>query len=230
MTCVEDSSLRRSRGRPKGQASGEVIDRLIQVTEDLMRSTSHTDMTERMIATSANVSERLIHYYFGSKDGLIFSVISRCRDEISRDLRLLQNVPPDTPEPTRYLIKLLMTSYYRKPWVARVGASELSKCSSVIKDMLMQRYGASGFTFTDIRCYINRMRDFKVFDVAVNPESVARALISIIAAPYTMPPLLKDGDFDLGNLERLGWINYLTDLFDRQLRPSLYGPSTTGAS
>lgn len=215
----------RPRGRPRGRSSDEVVERLINTAEELLRDTNHVVLTERRIASAAGVNERMIHYYFNSKDGLIFAVISRYRDKISEDLAALLDIPSDTPEMTRHIINVLMVSYYSKPWIAKVGASELARSESVIKDMILDRYSAKGFSFADIRAALRRLMTLGAYDPRADVDHIARAMITVITAPYFLPPFLVDDGCTVWNLEREGWVDYVVDLFDRQLRPSYYAGS-----
>lgn len=222
MNHEDEAPLRRSRGRPKGQASREVVERLLDSTEELMRVQSHSMLSERTIAAAAGVNDRMIHYYFGSKDGLIFAVISRHRDEISRSLQILSDLPENITNPTRYMIKSLVAAYFGKPWIIRAGASELSKTVSPIKDLLISKYGTSAYTSIEIRSFLTKMRDRGTYDSDTKIDFVAKTIMSIIAGVYSVPSMAISSTIDIEQLENNEWVNYLADLFDRQLRPGIY--------
>jgi len=206
------------RGRPRNAAKLPVVQRLLDASEELLRDHSHVDLTERKIAASAGVDIRMIHYYFGDKDGLIFAVIARYCDTVSDDLARLDAIVPGPANVTRQIYKVLVGAYYAKPWIARILASELAHTHSAIKQFFIGKYGLEGDALFRIRRTFNRMVAAGVYDAGINVAQSAIALFMMSLAPVMIGPLFGISGADVDWFKNDEWLDFIADLFDRKLR------------
>jgi AcrR family transcriptional regulator len=210
--------LKNNRGRPRGDAKAQVVQRLLDTTEVLLLEYSQVDLTERKIAAEAGVHYRMINYYFNNKDGLIFGVIARYCDVVSDRLKAIETIDLSSPDVTRQIFKILVTAYFAKPWLARILASELARNHSEIKEFYVKRYGPQGQGHFHIHRVFERLVKAGVYAPTVDTNKAALGIFLISAAPAIVAPLSGHSDLDLPEFVREDWINYVADLFDLQLR------------
>src|SRR5262245_10313269 len=109
----------RTRGRPRGGDKQQVIQGLLDATEQLLRDVGPAELTERKIAAAAGVHERMIHYYFGDKDGLLFDLVARRCDEAIDCIESIDAQTLRAEDATYRIIKTIVEAYYDKPWIAK---------------------------------------------------------------------------------------------------------------
>jgi AcrR family transcriptional regulator len=217
---MESSSTvawKRGKGRPRGQSKQEIADRLLAAAERLIREQGHLKATERKIAAAAGVSVSLIHYYFNDKDGLLFSVIDNWVSHFSATLDQINTEILHTEgNPTRIIIGSLVEIYYSKPWLYRLMISEIMQKDSTIREMFLNRYGSR--VRTELQRMLDGLTAAGVYRHQVNTGYVAMSMYSTIIGPLALTLLSDPKGIRLEELRGDGWIDYLTDLFDRQLR------------
>jgi AcrR family transcriptional regulator len=206
-----------ARGRPRNAAKVPVVQRLLDASEALLRDHSHVDLTERKIAAAAGVDIRMIHYYFGDKDGLIFAVIARYCDTVSDELAALDAIVPGAENVTRQIYKVLVGAYYGKPWIARVLASELAHAQSPIKQFFIGKYGLEGDALARIRQTFKRMIALGVYDAGIDVAQSAVALFLMSLAPVMVGPAFGIASAEADWFKKEAWLDFVADLFDRKL-------------
>ena len=220
MELDDSPAVKPKRGRPRNDAKSQVVQKLLDATELLLRDYSHVDLTERKIAAEAGVDDRMIHYYYNDKDGLIFAVIARYCDEASDKLKVLDSIDLMSKSVTREIFKVLIETYYAKPWIARILASELARNHSAIKEFFVKRYGSQGQGPVRIRSAFDRLIECGVYDHEIDAAQAVLGMFFMSFAPVIAGPLTGDIGADLSVFKRDSWIDYVADLFDRQLRPT----------
>jgi AcrR family transcriptional regulator len=207
------------RGRPRSAAKVPVVQRLLDATEALLRTHSHVDLTERKVAAAAGVDDRMIHYYFRDKDGLIFAVIARYCDAASTSLTALDTIDLMSETVTRDIYRVLINAYYAKPWIARIMASELAHEHSPIKEFFTDKYGLQGQAPVRIRQTFDRLVECGVYDSGIDVAQSVLALFLMSLAPVMVGPLFGNVGADADWFTQDKWLDYVADLFDRKLRP-----------
>jgi AcrR family transcriptional regulator len=215
---------RPARGRPRASSQVPVVQRLLDASEELLRDHSHVELTERKIAAAAGVDIRMIHYYFGDKDGLIFAVIARYCDAASVTLATLDNIVPNSESVTRQIYKVLVSAYYAKPWIARILASELAHGHSPIKQFFIGKYGLEGDALARIRHTFGRMAAAGVYDAGIDLAQAAVALFMMSLAPVMVGPLFGFAGAEPDWFKKDAWLDFIADLFDRKLRGAPFPP------
>ncbi len=208
---------RPSRGRPRGGVKADVIDRLLDVTDLLLQECSHFDLTERRVAAAAGVDDRMIHYYFRDKDGLIFAVIERYCDSLSDSFAALDTIDPRSKNVTRQIYEILVCAYYAKPWIARILASELARNHSSIKELFTQKYGLEGQALGHIRHTFERLIACGVYDSTIDVAQSALALFLMSLTPVLVGPFFGNVGADSDWFKQERWLDYVAGLFDDSL-------------
>jgi AcrR family transcriptional regulator len=207
-----------ARGRPRGTVKAHVIERLLDVTDDLLQQHSQFDLTERRIAAAAGVDDRMIHYYFRDKDGLIFAVIERYCDAVSDSLAALDAIDPRSENVTRQIYQILIHAYYAKPWIARIMASELARTRSPIKVLFTRKYGLEGQALVRVRHIFERLIECGIYASGVDAAQSALALFLMSLAPALVGPLFGNVGAESDWFKQERWLDYVAGLFDHDLR------------
>lgn len=212
------SPTKRSRGRPPGDAGKQVAQRLLDATELLLRTENIHSLSERKIAALAEVDDRMIHYYFGGKEGLLFSVFTIFCDDFREKLKALDRVDSMSPLVTRHICEILIDAFYAKPWIAKNLCAELTQPGSVIRDCFIKKYGATGSTMSYLQVVFERLIKCGVYDSSLKSSYATLCVYSTISAPFTLTPFKDEGDTALEELKKDEWIDFVADLFDRKFR------------
>ncbi len=208
---------KRGPGRPKSGDKSQVVMRLVSATESLLREVSHTDLSERRIAAAAETNEAMIHYYFGGKDGLLFEVMLRYYDEVLERLKALDAIDPASPSVTRDIFKIMTDAYYEKHWIAKMVVAEFARGSSTFRSLYMEKFGPEGVGLVRLHRILDKLMACGVYDHHANSKYIGLSMFSMITGPFLMAPFSGSAglapDFELDE-----WVDYVADLFDRQLR------------
>ena len=102
----------RPRGRPPGQGSALMRDRILDAAEELFAQQGFAATPVREIAEKVNVNPAMIHYYFGSKRALLEQVMERIMEPLAAaiaQMRETENAPP------REIARLLLQTLGEHP-------------------------------------------------------------------------------------------------------------------
>jgi AcrR family transcriptional regulator len=209
----------RSRGRPPSGSKLQIAERLREATNLLLQTHSHFDLTEHKIAEVAGTDKSMIHYYFGSKDELLFDLIKNLTDEIRDRVKAMNFFDPISARHiTRQTFKLLTEIYYTRPWLTRVLMAELTRDDSIIRKLYLARCGPRGLGEEPIRRLVVKLVEMGIYDKRINIEYATTSILFVIVAPLMMAQFPLNFVMALDDYRKDGWIDHLTDLFDRQLR------------
>lgn len=210
--------LKSNRGRPRNRPNQSVVERLMNATELLLQDNSYHDLTERQIAEAAGVNNRMIHYYFENKEGLIFAVIVDYWDKVRNKIKALDTIDPMTPSLTAHICKIMIDAYYDKPWIASIVISEFVQTRSSIKDRFLKRYGTPGSTLSRLTPVFERLIKGGAFDRRLSASFATLSVVSIMVAPLLLIQHPREIDSVLGGPKKNEWIDFVVDLFDRKFR------------
>ena len=205
----------RKRGRPKKVIKGEVIRKLLDVTEQLLEEGGNANTTEKKIASRAGVSEAIIHYYFHGKDGLIAAVLDRFAAEIAaRLITSLDESCAFTERPVRRIVRALIDIYYAKPELAQVMIVEMTR-ESVIRSSFRARYGMQGMA--RIEKIIHQIKGNNRCDETADAAHVALSLFAMVSAPLFLTRIAGKETIDIAKLREEPWVDFLTVMIERRL-------------
>lgn len=218
MDIDDQPTSKRTRGRPRSDTKGQVIEKLLEATELFLRDNSHFDLTERKIASVAGVNDAMINYYFGGKDKLLFEIITHQMNELERKLRVLDTIKLESKSITRDIFKILINTYYDKPWIAKFAVSEFGRRGSAINALYVKKYGAQGSGLVYFRRVISRLIEVGIYDRRINVEYAAKSMLFIVIGPLNFPQVSDDSSIAFDEFRKDSWIDYIADMFDCQFR------------
>lgn len=107
----------RRRGRPRAAPGRDVRAQLLEAARNLFLSYGYRAVSARQVAARAGVNPAMVHYYFGSKQGLyaamLQEVIAPVAARVDAMLQAPQEEAPDLPG----LLEAYMRTVAAHPWV-----------------------------------------------------------------------------------------------------------------
>jgi len=204
----------RGRGRPRKDIQRHVIQDLMAAAESvLVEKTSH-EITLHEIAAAADVSEAMIHYYFGGKEGLMVAIL----DEIMRDApyKHAESITQDciTQQSVEPLVARLATFYYSKASLIRMTTAELSTMSSKVRAAYSSRY----FDVTPIfvENVMQSMVERDIYNDYFDVKFLASSLFGLIMAPIVI--LTSTKVLSAENMNSPEWIENISRFIDLALK------------
>lgn len=207
-------------GRPLSQAGRNVPQAIIQAAEICLRDKSPQEIHIKEIAALAGVQTSMIHYYFGSKYGLLIEIVRRSLDEVREGFRDIGKAIRDNElaDPTRAMIAQFVAAYKQHPASGRILVSEVLLENSPVRDFFIGHWDAQGKTM--LADAIRQLSALGYYRRDVNIDDISTMIRSTIFFPLLMRPSLVPGE---GNPPEHylddAWIDFVSSVFDRYLRP-----------
>lgn len=119
------SETPRGPGRPSGARTGETRRALLNAAHELMAEKGYPRVTLREVAERAGVKPALVAYYFGSKGGLLRSVVGAVAETMREQLEheRATGVPPE--QGIRNLIHGLVEAITAAPYAPRLMVEQV---------------------------------------------------------------------------------------------------------
>jgi TetR/AcrR family transcriptional regulator len=137
-TVSEGSRKRRARGRPRGQTSEDVREKLLASARDLFLRYGYRTVSSRQIAAAAGANVAMIRYYFGGKPGLYremcHSIIAPVRAGIDAMGHGLVTVDLGT------MIGAAMRTYAANPWLPGLIVREVLMPDGPLRAMFTKEF------------------------------------------------------------------------------------------
>jgi AcrR family transcriptional regulator len=209
-----DMAKPRGRGRPRKDIQRHVIEDLMKAAEAVLTDKTSHEITLHEIASAANVSEAMIHYYFGGKEGLMVAIL----DEIMRDApyKHAKSITQDciTQRSIKPLVERLATFYYSKASLIRMTMAELSTMSSKVR----AAYGSRYFDVTPVvvENLMQAMIDEGVYENHFDVKFLASSLFGLIMAPIVI--LTSTKVLSTEKMDSPEWIDNISSFIDLALK------------
>jgi TetR/AcrR family transcriptional regulator len=130
-------SPERARGRPADVKSGELRNRLLDVAEEMFAEHGYDAVPVRQLADAAGVNPALIHYYFGSKQKLLFAVIDRAVLQLAEGLSGMSETGPEHIED---IVSLLFNMAARHPAMPPLVTREVLLSGGEAREVFKRDY------------------------------------------------------------------------------------------
>jgi AcrR family transcriptional regulator len=176
-----DAAASRGRGRPRKDIRRHVIRDLMEAAEVVLANKTSYEIKLHEIASVASVSEAMIYYYFGGKDGLMVAIF----DELMREApyRHSEEIINHCIEERsiRPLVEELANFYYKRSGLIRMTAVEMTARSSQVKDAYWSRY--LDVTPMFVEKLVHMMVEKGIYRDCFDIKFVTSSLFSLIMGP-----------------------------------------------
>lgn len=173
---------KRRPGRPVGRS--DIRDKLLAAARECFTNTPYSKVTTREIAEQAGSNLAMIHYYFGSKEGLYKAVLGDVAEPLEH---AWQN------EHSPHSLNDLLNTYYRvmAPYSELTSAisSALSTEMSPGRDFMLNRLLERQLPQFDT--LLETMKTNGELDAELDPEMLKISLLSMMWQPFVMKDLYE---------------------------------------
>ena len=184
----------RPAGRPQGSQNVAVRERLQAAARTLFAQHGYFAVSTRAVAEAAGVNPAMIHYYFGSKQGLYEAMIA---DTFSPMFEALKNVlsagpalNPSEPTPLRRFFDTYMRTLGANPWmpplILREVIAENGKLREWFIDQFASRGGGLLTQLVAAEQAAGRIRR------DLDPTLTALSMVSLAVFPFVAMPIASE--------------------------------------
>jgi AcrR family transcriptional regulator len=157
----------------------------MDATEKALAKKTATEITVREISVAAGANEAMVRYYFGSKEGLLITMLQNFMNDgpYARDKEILElcvNSKSIGP-----LVDAISDFYYSHPNVMRMIIVETFNATSEVKNAYMKRYSHS--TCNLVQTVIDGMKEAGIYRDDIDTAFMTQSLIRLIIWPIMQP-------------------------------------------
>jgi TetR/AcrR family transcriptional regulator len=141
----EPDTARRQPGRPSADARLDAQDKLLDAASRLFAERGVGQVSLRTVAAEAGVTPAMVHYYFGSKEGLYDAMIERTFDRVLVAVRSLAARPADGSRPRERLaavLEVIVGSFAAEPWVPMLVVREVLSEGGRFRERFIESYAS----------------------------------------------------------------------------------------
>lgn len=110
-----EEPVRRGQGRPRTSDKMDGAEQLLAAARQLLLTTHPDQITQAMVAKQAGVDPRLVRYYFGNMDNLLFDLAKSMMKEVEVRMSAASNVDGGVFEKIKERINALLQWYIEVP-------------------------------------------------------------------------------------------------------------------
>jgi TetR/AcrR family transcriptional regulator len=176
---------RRTRGRPKGSASDDVREKLLNAARELFLRYGYRAVSSRQIATAASANVAMIRYYFGGKPGLYKEVCNGVIQPIRARIDAM-STGTMTPEIGAVLAAVIRT-YAANPWLPGLIVREVLMPDGPLRAMFVKEFPERLVPLAEklVRLQIER----GVLRADLDPKLTVLSMVSLALFPFLALPV-----------------------------------------
>ncbi|HEX5339459.1 MAG TPA: TetR family transcriptional regulator [Gammaproteobacteria bacterium] len=174
-----------SAGRPHRSHNPAVRARLLDAARGLFAQHGFSAVSTRAVAESAGANPAMIHYYFGSKQGLYEAMIADTFTPLFEHLGTL--LAPDSPQPIRRFFDAYMRALGANPWMPPLILREVVAENGKLRQWFIQQFATRGggllTRLVQTEQAAGRIR------ADLDPTLTALSMVSLAVFPFVAMPL-----------------------------------------
>lgn len=216
---ARDGVRRRRRGRPRNEDKRNLADALMDAAEQLLEQEGIGALTERRIAGLVDVSETVIAYYFGDKNGLLFAMAERTFAFIETTLNSLMEIDPASPTASLQIARTMIEAHHARPWLARLMTLEQQRGdeSSIWQKYLGRRGPRSLVQIRKALLHHAAARHGTVTADAGHATRIALSLMCVTSGTLSLYTLSEQLGIGLAAMREEPWLMHVAGLVDFHL-------------
>lgn len=205
----------RARGRRADTESGELQSHLLDAAEILFAEHGYAATPLRRIADQAGVNPALVHYYFGSKLGLLRAVLDRALEPMAR---ALAEMPGGQFPGVAAIARLMFTMASQHPALPRLIVREVMLSGGDMQALFIEHYAPRlGGALPDL---IRLAQQRGQVDPDCDPGMAALMILSLCLFPFVSRAIAEPQlgiSYDEAGLQ--AYLAHLTRLLQRGIEP-----------
>lgn len=198
----------RRRGRPRGGASADHRNRLMDIAETRFAQQGFMSTSVRELADEAGVNPAMVHYYFGNKHGLLIAVLDRAFEPLARAIAELGKADSI---PIENLTGLLYETFGRHPALPHLIVREVMLTSGDLREHFLQTYAPRlGAALPPI---LAREQERGAIAGACDPRMLTVSILGLCVFPFVARDVMSPAlglEFGAGEqVEMLAQVNHM---------------------
>lgn len=175
----------RTPGRPSGDT--EIRKRLLEVALHEFSSHGFRGVSVTAIAKAAGATPAMIHYYFGSKQGLYEAVLQHALGPILARLEAVRANPPDGEDLLPRFIHGYMHLLAENPAVPSLIVRDVLSPGGQMRETFLKGFASRGGS--GLRDLVERAQSLGRLRADLDPDLAALSLLSMAVFPFVGRPV-----------------------------------------
>lgn len=169
----------RSQGRPPDGSAVDLRTDLLDAAEALFAEQGFAATPVREVAEAAGANPALVHYYFGTKRGLLFAVLDRVFEPLAAAVAQLRTARPVRIET---ITRLLFETFAAHPALPRLVVREVMLTGGDLHTHFLKQYAPR--LGGALRPVLERERDEGRLAPETEPASLVLVLLGLCVFPF----------------------------------------------
>jgi AcrR family transcriptional regulator len=176
-------------GRPPAAKEQAVRQQLLAAARQLFAQQGFAAVSTRAVAEAAGVNPAMIHYYFGSKQGLYESMLTDTLAPLVERLGVIL-AAGDDPAAIRNFLKLYMHTLGANTWMPQLILREVIQEGGRLRGWFIQQFASKGGgRLTQL---IEREQAAGRIRADADPVLTALSLVSMAVFPFVAMPVTRE--------------------------------------
>jgi len=175
-------------GRPAGTRAGEARDALLAAAHELMAEKGYPRVTVREVAERAGVQPGLVNYHFGSKTGLLRSVVGSVSEEMLDRIHQAIGAKGSTEERFRALVHGIVEAINAAPYAPRLMVEQILFADADVVEEFVERFARPNLAAI-LELLGDGRRDGSIRDV--DPRFMIPSLVGACVFFFLSSPIVR---------------------------------------
>lgn len=174
-------------GRPPATQEQAVRRQLLTAARNLFGKHGFDAVSIRAVAEAAGVNPAMIHYYFGSKQGLHEAMLADTFQPLMERLGVLLATSESGASPIRAFLELYMRTLGANPWMPPLILREVVAEGGPLRGWFIQQFASKGGGL--LTRLIQREQEAGRIRADADPSLTALSLVSLAVYPFVAMPI-----------------------------------------
>jgi TetR/AcrR family transcriptional regulator len=182
------TAIRKQPGRPPGNPDQTVRQQLLAAARGLFAQQGYDAISIRQVAEAASVNPAMIHYYFGSKQGLYEAMLTDTFTPLIE--RLSAVLTADDADALANFFTLYMHTLGANPWMPPLILREVVAEGGRLRGWFIQQFAAKGGGM--LTRLIEREQAAGRIRADADPSLTALSMVSLAVFPFVAMPVTRE--------------------------------------
>ncbi|HSN16984.1 MAG TPA: TetR family transcriptional regulator [Gammaproteobacteria bacterium] len=184
-----NTTSRKQPGRPPSGSEQAVRQQLLAAARSLFAQQGYDAISVRKVAEAAQVNPAMIHYYFGSKEGLYEAMLADTFAPLMERLSMVL-ASDDNPDALRNFFKLYMQTLGANPWMPPLILREVVAEGGRLRGWFIQQFASKGGGM--LTKLIEREQAAGRIRSDADASLTALSMVSLAVFPFVAMPVTRE--------------------------------------
>ena len=185
-----NTPARKQPGRPPSSSDQTVRQQLLAAARGLFAQQGYDGVSIRQVAETAAVNPAMIHYYFGSKQGLYEAMLTDTFTPLIERLSAVLGASADDAGALRNFFSLYMHTLGANPWMPPLILREVVAEGGRLRGWFIQQFAARGGGL--LTRLIEREQAAGRIRTDADPSLTALSMVSLAVFPFVAMPVTRE--------------------------------------